>query len=109
MLKHILDTKPKYKEVIDNLIDNPKPEIVDVVRPVIEDSLKKERIIGIEIGWLTAFLQMYKKILNMQSAQEIKDCIRKEADDARKRLGLESAFDEYGNVIIENETKEIVE
>lgn len=31
MLKHLLDTKPKYREIMDALIDNPDKELKDII------------------------------------------------------------------------------
>lgn len=103
MLKHILDTKPKYKEIMDALIDNPNKELKDVIQPVIEDQLKASRAIGVNIGWQSAFIQAYQKVKDMQSADEIKACLRAEADGVRERMGLKSAFDENGNLIVAEE------
>lgn len=103
MLKQILDTKPKLKQVIDALIDNPSPDIKDAVTPVIQQELKKARMIGVNIGWQSAMLQAYDKVKNMQSVDEIKVCLRAEADAVRERMGLKSAFDEDGNLIVEDE------
>ena len=103
MLKHILDTKPKYKEIMDALIDNPDKELKDAIQPVIEDKLKKIRAIGVNIGWQAAFIQAYEKVKDMQSVDEIKTCLRTEADTVRERMGLKSVFDENGNLIVENE------
>ena len=103
MLKHMLDTKPKYKEIMDALIDNPNKELKDVVQPVIEEELKKVRMIGVNIGFQSAMIQAYDKIKNMQSVDEIKACLRAEADVVRERMGLKSAFDEDGNLIVDEE------
>lgn len=102
MLKHILDTKPKYKEIMDALIDNPNVELNDAIQPVIEEELKKARMIGVNIGFQGAMLQAYEKVKDMQSADEIKACLRTEADAVRERMGLKSAFDDDGNLIVEN-------
>ena len=102
MLKHILDTKPKYKEIMDALIDNPNKELKDIIQPVIEDQIKASRAIGTEIGWTAAFIQAYEKIRNMQTVDEIKACLRAEADAVRERMGLKSAFDDNGNLIVED-------
>lgn len=107
MLKHILDTKPKYKEIMDALIDNPNKELKDVIQLVIEDQLKASRAIGVNIGWQSAFIQAYEKVKDMQSLDEVKACLRNEADAVRKRMGLESAFDENGNLIVEGEDEDI--
>lgn len=101
MLKHILDTKPKYKEIMDALIDNPNKELKDIIQPVIEEQLKASRAIGTEIGWQAAFIQAYEKIKDMQTVDEIKACLRAEADSVRERMVLKSAFDEDGNLIVD--------
>ena len=106
MLKHLIDTKPKYKEIMDALIDNPDKELKNVIQPVIEEELKKARMIGVEIGFQGAMIQAYNKIKNMQSVDEIKVCLRTEADAVRERMGLKSAFDEEGNVIVDEEEED---
>lgn len=103
MLKQMLDTNPKLKKFIDALIDKPNPELKDIVQPVIEEELKKSRMTGIQIGWQAAFIQAYEKVKNMQTVDEIKACLRTEADNVRERMGLKSAFDEDGNVVAESD------
>ena len=103
MLKHLIDTKPKYKEIMDALIDNPNKELKDVIQPIIEEELKKSRMIGVNIGFQGAMIQAYEKIKDMQSVDEIKTCLRTEADAVRERMGLKSAFDEDGNLIVDEE------
>lgn len=90
MLKHILDTKPKYKEIMDALIDNPNVELNDAIQPVIEEELKKARMIGVNIGFQGAMLQAYEKVKDMQSVDEIKACLKEEADKIREKMGLKS-------------------
>lgn len=106
MLKHILDTKPKYKEIMDALIDNPNPDLKKIIQPIINTELEKARMIGIEIGWSSAFIQAYEKIKDIQTINEAKACLRDEADKTRKKLGLKSAFDKDGNLIIEEEEQD---
>ena len=106
MLKHLIDTKPKYKEIMDALIDNPDKELKDVIQPVIEEELKKARMIGVEIGFQGAMIQAYQKIKDMQTVDEIKACLRDEADAVRKRMGLKSAFDENVNLTVDGEESE---
>ena len=96
MLKHILDNKPEYKKIMDGLIDNPDKKLQDVIQPVIEEELKKARMTGIQIGWQTAFIQAYEKVKDMQDVEEIKACLKDEADKVRKRMGLKS-LDEAAN------------
>lgn len=104
MLKQMLDTNPKLKQVIDALIDNPSPDINDVITPVIQQELEKARMIGVNIGFQGAMLQAYQKIKDMQTVDEIKVCLRAEADAVRERMGLKSAFDDDdGNLIADEE------
>lgn len=107
MLKHILDTKPKYKEIMDALIDNPNKELKDIIQPVIEEELKKSRMIGVQIGFQGAMIQAYEKVKDMNTVDEIKVCLRAEADKIREKMGLKSAFDENGNLIVENGDEDI--
>lgn len=103
MLKHLIDSKPKYKEIMDALIDNPNKELKDVIQPVIEEELKKARMIGVNIGFQGAMIQAHEKIKKMDSVDEIKACLKDEADAVRERMGLKSAFDENGNLIVDEE------
>lgn len=96
MLKHILDSKPEYKKIMDGLIDNPDKKLQDVIQPVIEEELKKARMIGVNIGYHGAMIQVYEKVKDMNSVEEIKGCLKDEADKIRERMGLKS-FDEVSN------------
>lgn len=96
MLKHMLDTKPDYKKIIDALIDNPNKELKDVIQPVIEEELKKARMIGVNIGFQGAMIQAYEKVKDMNSVDEIKVCLKGEADKIREKMGLKS-LDEVAN------------
>lgn len=96
MLKHMLDTKPKYKEIMDALIDNPDKELKDAIQPVIEEELKKARMIGVNIGFQGAMIQAYEKVKDMQSVDEIKACLKLEANKIREKMGLKS-LDEVAN------------
>lgn len=103
MLKHLIDNKPKYKEIMDALIDNPNKELKDVIQPVIEEELKKARMIGVEIGWQSAMIQVHEKIKDMQSVDEIKACLRNESESIRERMGLKPVFDNNANLIVEKD------
>lgn len=106
ILKQMLDTRPKYREIIDALIDNPNKELKDIIQPIIEEESKKARMIGINIGFQGAMIQAYEKIKNMETADEIKVCLKTEADIVRERMGLKSVFDEDGNLIVETDEEE---
>lgn len=99
----MLDTKPKYKEIMDALIDNPNKELKDIIQPIIEEELKKARMIGVNIGFQGAMIQAYDKVKDMQSVDEIKVCLRAEANAVRERMGLQSAFDEDRNLIVDED------
>lgn len=103
MLKQMLDTNPKLKAFIDALIDKPDVKTKDIIQPIIEEELKKVRMIGTNIGWQSAMIQAYEKVKDMQSVDEIKDCLRSEADAVRERMGLKSVFDDNGNLIVESD------
>lgn len=103
LLKQMLDTNPKLKQVIDGLIECPNPELKDIIQPIIEERLKETRTIGVNIGWQAAFIQAYQKVKDMQTVDEIKACLRDEVDTVRERMGLKSAFDEDGNLIVESD------
>lgn len=102
-LQHALDTHPEYVKVMDALIDNPEKELKDAIQPVIEEELKKARMIGVNIGFQGAILQAYQKIKDMQTVDEVKACLRAETDEVRKRMGLKSTFDENGNLVVDEE------
>ena len=106
MLKQMLDNSPKLKQVIDGLIECPSPELKDMIQPIVEEKLKESRSIGVNIGWQAAFIQAYEKIKDIQTADEIKTCLRAEANKIREKMGLKSAFDEDGNLIVEDGDKD---
>lgn len=81
---------------MDALIDNPNVELNDAIQPVIEEELKKARMIGVNIGFQGAMLQAYEKVKDMQSADEIKACLKDEANKIREKMGLKS-LDEVAN------------
>lgn len=87
-LKQMLDTQPKMKEIIDKMIENPKPEIVDAVKPVIEEALKKERMIGVNIGFYGGLIQAYEKVKNLDDAETIKKMLLDEANKVKDKFSL---------------------
>lgn len=103
MLKQMLDTNPKLKKFIDALIDKPDVKTKDIVQPIIEEELKKSRMTGIQIGWQAAFIQVYEKVKDMQTVDEIKACLRAEANAVRERMRLKPVFDEDGNLIVDED------
>lgn len=102
-LQHTLDAHPEYIKIMDALIDNPDKELKDAIQPVIEDELTKARMIGVNIGFQGAMIQAYEKVKDMDSVDEIKACLKNEANKIREKMGLKSAFDDNGNLIVEED------
>lgn len=88
MLKHMLDTKPKYKEIMDALIDNPNKELKDIIQPIIEDQLKKARMIGVNIGYHGALLRIYEDIKDMKNIEEIKKFLLDKANEIKLKYKI---------------------
>ena len=88
MLKHILDTNPKLKETVDNLIDNPNPELNDIVAGVINQKLTESQMRGIFIGWYAMAMSAIEHCKNMESAEDIKKYLESERNKAKEKLGL---------------------
>lgn len=88
MLKHLIDTRPKYKEIMDALIDNPNNELKDVIQPVIEEELKKARMIGVNIGYYGALLRIYEDIKDMKNIEEIKKFLLDKANEIKLKYKI---------------------
>lgn len=88
MLKHLIESKPKYKEVLDALIDNPNKEMHDIIQPVIEDELKKSRMIGVNIGYHGALLRIYEDIKDMKNIEEIKKFLLDKANEVKLKYKI---------------------
>lgn len=88
MLKHMLDTNPKMKAIIDNMIENPPESVQDVVAPTIEATLKKARMEGVMIGWQGFALQSVEKMKDCQSVEEVKQMFENEANKIKEQMNL---------------------
>ena len=107
MLKHILDTNPKYKETMDALINNPHPELVDAVAPVVQAKLHEANQNGILAGWYAFAISAVKKLEKAPSLEEAIAYFQSEADKARKKLGLEEVPDFEDIVDEDNKEKKV--
>ena len=94
LLKHMLDTNPKLKEFIDNLIESPSVEQADIIEPIIKEQLKQARAIGASIGWQAAFLRCEEAIKDMGTTEEIKAYVSGEAKKVRKDLNIKGGNNE---------------
>ena len=88
LLKERIDSNPKLKAILDGLIENPNPELKDIIQPVIEEDLKKARMDGILIGWQSYALRAIENIKNMTTVEEIKNYFQSEADKTKEKLKL---------------------
>lgn len=88
MLKQMLENKPKYKEIIDGLIDCPNPELKNIIEPVIEEELKKARMIGANIGYHGALLRIYEDIKDMKNIEEIKNFLLNKANEIKLKYKI---------------------
>ena len=88
MLKHLLDTNPKLKKFIDALIDKPNAETKDIVQPIIEEELKKSRMIGVNIGYHGALLRIYEDIKDMKDIEEIKQFLLTKANEIKSKYKI---------------------
>ena len=103
MLKAMLDSKPEYKKIMDALIDRPEKNLEDIVKPVIEAELKKARMIGVQIGWQGAMLRAYEMVRDCSSMDEARQKLRDSVDKISKKFGVDSFFDDDGNIIVEED------
>lgn len=90
-LKLMLERNPKLKEIIDNMIENPNPQAIDAIKPVIEERLSEQRMIGIKIGFQACLLNIahdLSKAKSMEDVDKLKDEWNKKAEDIKNKLGL---------------------
>lgn len=93
LLKEMIERNPKLKAFLDASINNENPELVDVLKPVMQDHLEKARKQGIDIGFMAAYLGMYTKAKNCSTLDEVIDMLKHEADTIRAKLGLNTVDD----------------
>lgn len=87
-LKNILNDNPKIKEIIDDMIDNPREDLKDKIAPIIQNQLRKYEQQGIIIGWMGFAIQAIEHIKDMNSVDEIKEYFKNEAEKAKNRLSI---------------------
>lgn len=88
MLKQTLESNPKLKEIIDNMIDNPSPELKDAIQPIIQKKLEDARMQGILIGWNSFAIRAYDNIKNMETIEEVKSYLQEEHNKTEEKLKL---------------------
>lgn len=88
MLKQMLESNPKLKEVIDGMIDKQNPEMVDVAKNAIQNVLNEAQMRGIHIGWNTFAMMAIRHIQDMTDVEEIKNYFKAEADKAQAKLNV---------------------
>ena len=88
MLKQMLESNPKLKEVIDNMVDKQNPEMVDVAENAIQKVLNDAQMRGVHIGWNTFAMMAIHHIQDMTDVEEIKNYFKAEADKAQAKLNV---------------------
>lgn len=88
MLKQMLESNPKLKEVIDNMVDKQNPEMVDVAENAIQNALNDAQMRGIHIGWNTFAMMAIHHIQDMTDVEEIKNYFKAEADKAQAKFNV---------------------
>ena len=88
ILKQMLESNPKLKEVIDNMIDNPNPDTTEIVKNSIEEKLNEFFMKGIHTGWNTFALMALSHIQDMTDVEEINSYFKSEAEKAQKKLNI---------------------
>lgn len=86
MLKQMLESNPKLKEVIDNMVDKQNPEMVDIAENAIQKVLNDAQMRGVHIGWNTFAMMAIRHIQDMTDVEEIKNYFKAEADKAQAKL-----------------------
>lgn len=94
LLKQMLDTNPKLKSIIDGLIDNPNPELTDIIEANMKPMLEKARMDGINIGWMSFALGMSEKIKGCKTVDEAVELLKAEGDKVRDKMGLKPIDEE---------------
>ena len=88
MLKQMLESNPKLKEVIDSMIDKQNPEMVDTAKNAMQNVLNEVQMRGIHIGWNTFALMAIHHIRDMTDVEEIKNYFKAEAAKAQAKLNV---------------------
>lgn len=95
-LKNMLEEKPRLKQIIDALIDKPKPELMDVLKPTIEEALKEQRMVGVMIGFQGALLKISSAMNNIKTPEEFNNLKNEwlvQAEKIKNDLGIK-----YGTI-----------
>lgn len=88
MLKQMLDTNPKMKEIIDGLIDNPNPELTDILKANIEPRLNEAYMNGVKTGHMACLMGVSEKIKKCGSIDEAVGKLVGEVNEMRSKMGL---------------------
>lgn len=94
LLKQMLDTNPKLKSIIDGLIDNPNPELTDIIEANMKPMLEKARMDGINIGWMSFALGMSEKIKSCKTVDEAVKLLKAESDRVRDKMGIKETVED---------------
>ena len=90
LLETLIKTNPEVERFLDSLLKKETVEQADIIEPIIKEQLKQSRAIGVSIGFQGAMLQAYEKVKDMDNVEEIKECLRIEANKIRQNLGMQN-------------------
>lgn len=89
-----IKSNPKLKTLLESLGEEENIELKDIIKPIIEKNLNETRMIGINIGYMSAILVCEDAIKNMDGVDEIKSYIKGKAKEAKDRLNLKDGEDD---------------
>lgn len=92
-LKQMLDN-PKMKAIVDGLIDNPNPELAEIIKANLEPMLHEEYMKGVKTGFISALLSVSEKIKPCKTIDEAVDRLAKEVNSMRSKMGLKPIEEE---------------
>ena len=90
----MLDSSPELLKLIDNMGAN--PELADIVKPVIEETLKKQRMIGVNIGFQGCLLTVVEKLKKCKTVDEAIEYFQAEADKLRDEMSIPEVKENQG-------------
>ena len=100
MLKQFLETYPNAKAVMKALTEKQNPELHDIVVNAIKPQLEKARMIGVQIGWNGALMNLEGECEKCKDKEEILELLRKKKKETLDKLKMKD-FDNNENEVNE--------
>lgn len=92
---HYLNTHPNAKKLLDAIVDpsNQEKELAQVIAPSITNELQKARMIGINIGWQSAFIRAYENSKKLTTLDEVMAYLKEESEKARAVTAVKENYE----------------